>query len=68
MANTEKEAARSGFDIVGKKVRIVFTQGRDLNIFNIQSFNVDGQWWRITDGDGHNFVVDPAKVNYTETK
>lgn len=63
-----KQAARSGIDITGKKMRIVFKKGRDLNIFNVQTMNVDGQWWRITDGDGHLYVVDPAKVNYTETK
>ncbi len=65
---TAKQAARSGIDITGKKMRIVFGKGRDLNIFNVQTMNVDGQWWRITDGDGHLYVVDPKKVNYTETK
>ena len=63
-----KKAARSGIDITGKKMRIVFGKGRDLNIFNVQTMNVDGQWWRITDGDGHLYVIDPKKVNYTETK
>lgn len=58
----------SGFDARGKKMRIVFKKGRDLNIFNVQSLNFDGSWWRITDGEGRLFVVDPAKVNYTETK
>lgn len=63
----EKENARSGIVIQGKKIRIVFKEGRDLNIFDIQSFNVDGQWWRITSGEGRFYIVDPAKVNYTET-
>ena len=63
-----KQEARSGIDITGKKMRIVFGKGRDLNIFNVQTMNVDGQWWRITDGDGHLYVIDPKKVNYTETK
>lgn len=67
-AQTAKQAARSGIDITGKKMRIVFGKGRDLNIFNVQTMNVDGQWWRITDGDGHLYVIDPKKVNYTETK
>ena len=67
-AQTAKQAARSGIDITGKKMRIVFAKGRDLNIFNVQTMNVDGQWWRITDGDGHLYVIDPKKVNYTETK
>lgn len=61
-------ARNNGFVAIGKKMRIVFNTGRDLNVFNVQSFNVDGQWWRITDGEGRFFVVDPAKVNYTETK
>ncbi len=63
-----KQESRSGIDITGKKMRIVFAKGRDLNIFNVQTMNVDGQWWRITDGDGVLHVVDPKKVNYTETK
>lgn len=67
-SQTAKQAARSGIDITGKKMRIVFAKGRDLNIFNVQTMNVDGQWWRITDGDGHLYVIDPKKVNYTETK
>lgn len=53
---------------VGKKLRVVFTKGRDLNIFNVADFNVDGQWWRVTDGEGRLYVIDPAKVNYTEQK
>ena len=59
---------RAGIDITGKKMRIVFKKGRDLNIFNVQTMNVDGQWCLITDGDGHMYVVDPIKVNYMETK
>lgn len=66
--NTDKEVARSGIDFKGKKIRIVFAEGRDLNVFDVQSFNVDGQWWRITDAKGAFYVVDPTKVNYTETK
>lgn len=52
----------------GKKIRVVFQQGRDLNIFDVQDFNIDGQWYRITDGQGRLYVIDPAKVNYTEQK
>ena len=54
--------------LVGKKLRVVFSSGRDLNIFDVQDMNVDGQWWRITDGKSRLYVVDPAKVNYTEQK
>ncbi len=65
----DKTTARNGgFEARGKKMRIVFREGRDLNIFKLASFNVDGQWWRITDEAGNFYVVDPAKVNYTETK
>jgi hypothetical protein len=52
----------------GMKIRVVFTEGRDLNIFDVQDFNIDGQWWRITDGQGRLYVIDPAKVNYSEQK
>lgn len=53
---------------LGKKVRIVFKQGRDLNIFNVTDFNVDGSWWRITDGQGRLYVINPDNVNYQEQK
>lgn len=59
---------RAGLPVQGKKMRIVFKKGRDLNIFGLKHMNVDGQWWRITDSEGRLYIVDPAKVNYTETK
>ncbi|QXP44075.1 hypothetical protein [Stappia phage SI01] len=52
----------------GKKIRIVFKAGRDLNIFGVKNVNVDGQWWRITDEEDRLYVVNPAQVNYTEQK
>lgn len=52
----------------GKKCRIVFKEGRDLNIFDIADYNVDGQWWRITDSKGRLYVVNPEHVNYSEQK
>lgn len=58
----------AGVKHVGMKYRIVFINGRDLNIFDVQDVNLDGQWNRYTDGRGVLYLVDPAKVNYIEVK
>ncbi|QWY83588.1 hypothetical protein [Rhizobium phage RHph_X2_26] len=48
--------------------RVVFKEGRDLNIHNVVKINLDGSWWRIWDEEGRFFLIDPNKVNYVEVK
>lgn len=50
------------------KLRIVFKQGRDLNIFGVVNTNLDGSWWRFTDDQGRLYIVNPDNVNYQEQK
>lgn len=46
------------------KRKIVFAQGRDLNLRDVLEVNVEGSWWRIKTADGKLHLIDPAKVNY----
>lgn len=52
----------------GKQLTYVFNTGERLHIFNVQEQNLSGAWYRITDGDGHLYVIDPAKVLYIVSK
>ena len=52
----------------GKHYRIVFREGRDLNIFGVKDVNVDGQALRYTDHRDRLYIVYPAQVNYMEVK
>lgn len=48
------------------KMRVVFKQGRDLNIFRVRETNLKGQWNRYYDADERMYIVNPDSVNYIE--
>lgn len=50
--------------VLENKRKIVFQQGRDLNLRDVLEVNVEGSWWRIYTADGKLHLVDPSKVNY----
>lgn len=50
--------------ILENRRKIVFQQGRDLNLREVLEVNVEGSWWRIKTKDGKLHLIDPAKVNY----
>ena len=50
--------------VLETKRKVVFQQGRDLNIRNVLEVNLDGSWWRIKNAEGQLILVDPSKVNY----
>lgn len=52
----------------GKHIRVVFSDGRDLNIFGVTEELLGGSVLRFTDHAGSVFVVFPEKVNYMENK
>lgn len=52
----------------GKHYRIVFREGRDLNIFGVKDVNIDGQALRYTDHKDRMYIVYPEQVNYMEVK
>lgn len=52
--------------ILERRRRIVFKQGRDLNLFDVVQVNLNGSWWRIYTADGVMHLVNPAEVNYAD--
>ena len=50
--------------ILETKRKIVFEEGRDLNLRNVLEVDVSGQWTRIKTADGMFHLVNSAKVNY----
>ena len=52
----------------GKQLTYVFVTGERLHIFNVQDQNLSGAWYRITDGNGDLYVIDPDKVLYIISK
>ena len=52
----------------GKQLTYVFTSGQRLHIFDVQMQNLSGAWYRIQDGTGQEFIIDPAKVLYIVSK
>jgi hypothetical protein len=50
--------------ILENKRKVVFAEGRDLNLRDVIEVNLEGSWWRIKTNDGKLYLVDPAKVNY----
>lgn len=52
----------------GEHVRVVFKEGRDLNIFGVVDTNVQGGTIRYKDHAGDTFIVYPEAVNYLQIK
>ncbi|QOE32089.1 hypothetical protein CPT_Palo_030 [Rhizobium phage Palo] len=50
--------------ILEAKRKVVFSEGRDLNLRNVQSVNLDGQWHRVATEDGSLYLVNPDHINY----
>lgn len=50
--------------ILENKRKVVFKEGRDLNLRDVVSVNLDGQWHRITTADGKLHLVNPDHINY----
>lgn len=50
--------------VLENKRKIVFAQGRDLNLRDVLSIDVGGQWWRVKTADGKLHLVNAANVNY----
>ncbi|QIG68425.1 hypothetical protein EVB62_023 [Rhizobium phage RHph_TM33] len=50
--------------ILEAKRKIVFSEGRDLNLRDVTSVNLDGQWHRVTCADGSFYLVNPDRINY----
>jgi hypothetical protein len=50
--------------LLENKRKVVFQQGRDLNLRDVVEINLDGQWWRVKTADGKLHIVNADKVNY----
>lgn len=50
--------------ILENKRKVVFAQGRDLNLRDVVSIDVGGQWWRVKTADSKLHLVNAANVNY----
>lgn len=50
--------------ILENKRKIVFEQGRDLNLRDVKEIDVGGQWLRVKTLDGGFHLINSAKVNY----
>lgn len=51
-------------NILENSRKVVFEQGRDLNLRDVQKVNLDGQWQRVFTADGKLHLINSAKVNY----
>lgn len=51
-------------EILENKRKVVFAQGRDLNLRDVLSIDVGGQWWRVKTADGKLHLVNAVNVNY----
>lgn len=56
-----------GRPVIAKRVRVVFKEGRDLNLFNVVEINLDGEATRYADERGRTYTVNREAVNYVET-
>lgn len=52
----------------GKQVTYFFTSGERFEIFGVTKHDLSGSWHRITDHEGSEHVIDPAKVNHIKSK
>lgn len=52
----------------GKQVTYFFASGERFEIFGVVKHDLSGSWHRITDHEGTEHIIDPAKVNHIKSK
>lgn len=51
-------------DVLENKRKVVFEHGRDLNLRDVLSVNVEGQFTRIKTADGKIHFINTDHINY----